>query len=511
MTTDRNSSIGGRVRKATVAAPGLALKRNYQPGETIGGKYRLLEMLGEGGMGAVWCAHNQTLDVDVAIKLIRAEEVEANDGVQAAERLLQEARAAARLGHPAIARVFDFGVSDRDDPYIVMEMLKGEDLADALSRRGRVTATKAVATLLPIAHALEAAHTKGIVHRDIKPENIFLARSEDGRVQPKLVDFGVAKVELTKNHRLTQTGAMLGSPVYMSPEQARGDDVDHLADVWALSVVLYEMVTGRPPFEGKNYNALLYSIIADEPPAITTFGTGDDELWDILRRGLEKDPDKRWTSMQQFGSRLARWMMARGVQEDITGASIATQWLRRVPSGADVLASIVPPSGDTPHRKRDDTPTARVRVRVSRPPVSGTRESVVAALESWSERRKRPIIVAITSALVGLLMVAGVVWFKGLSNLQNQPGPSAIEVRVKQVPVLVTGSPSAASDARRVAETRVAETGELAQTTPVAVDSLPKEETAESEHASGAEAPVRRTPRAARPASRKPQLKNPFD
>jgi eukaryotic-like serine/threonine-protein kinase len=343
-TTSLEPPSFGRVRPAhTESGP---MPKAYEASELVGGKYLLREKLGEGGMGAVWRAYNETLEVEVALKLIRAEEMLTSDGAHLGDRLLQEARAAARLGHPAIARVFDFGTTERGDPFIVMELLKGEDLADALARRGRINASKAVATLLPIAHALAVAHAAGIVHRDLKPENIFLARAEDGRVQPKLVDFGIAKIgNKNKNNRLTQTGTMLGSPIYMSPEQARGDDVDHLADVWALCVVLYEMITGRPPFEGKNYNALLYSIIADEPPPVTSFGAADEELWVILKRGFEKDPDKRWQSVRELGENLARWLTARGSVEDITGASISAQWLRELNYG-DVLTSMLPAASE---------------------------------------------------------------------------------------------------------------------------------------------------------------------
>ena len=163
----------------------------YREGDVVAGKYQLGRHLGEGGMGDVWLAHNETLDIDVALKLIRGELATA----EMAERLLHEARAAARLGHPAIVRVNDFGKTDRGDPFIVMELLQGEDLGAALSSRGRLNAVTAVRTLLPIAHALMVAHNKGIVHRDLKPENVFLAKSDDGKLQPKLVDFGVAKLE----------------------------------------------------------------------------------------------------------------------------------------------------------------------------------------------------------------------------------------------------------------------------------------------------------------------------
>lgn len=315
--------------------------RGYNVGDRIGAKYTLAERLGEGGMGTVWRAHNELLDVDVALKVLRTDDIDASDGTLLSDRLLQEARAAARLGHPSIARVFDYGTTERNNPYIVMELLRGEDLAEALSRRGKVNSVKAVATLMPIVHALAAAHAQGIVHRDLKPENVFLSRLEDGRVVPKLVDFGIAKIDRDFGHRLTQTGTMLGSPMYMSPEQARGDDVDHRADIWAFCVMLYELVTGRTPFEGRNYNALLYAIISEEPRAMSVKADGDAELWAILRKGLEKDPDLRWQSSEEMGRALAQWLIAKGIQEDITGASLIAQWFRSMPAG-DALTSMLP-------------------------------------------------------------------------------------------------------------------------------------------------------------------------
>ncbi len=336
-----NSGPISSARTSTESGEQALSIRGYKIGDRIGGKYTLIERLGEGGMGTVWRAHNELLDVDVALKVLRTDDVDVSDGTLLSDRLLQEARAAARLGHPSIARVFDYGTTELNNPYIVMELLRGEDLAEALSRRGKVSSTKAVSTLMPIAHALAAAHAQGIVHRDLKPENVFLSRLEDGRVVPKLVDFGIAKIDRERSHRLTQTGTMLGSPIYMSPEQARGDDVDHRADIWAFCVVLYELVTGRTPFEGRNYNALLYSIISEEPRTMPVKAEGDDELWAILRRGFEKDPDKRWQSSDEMGRALAQWLIVRGVQEDITGASLVAQWFRSMPAG-DALTSMLP-------------------------------------------------------------------------------------------------------------------------------------------------------------------------
>ncbi len=322
----------------------------YIAGEIIGDKYRLVRMLGAGGMGAVWVAENIALDAAVALKLIRSD-----SDTTAAERLLQEARAAAKLGHPAIVRIFDFGQTGRGDPFIVMELLHGESLADVIRRETRIAATSAIQLLLPIAEALEAAHAKGIVHRDLKPDNIFISRGESGRSQPKVVDFGIAKLEHIDT-KLTENGSLLGSPDYMSPEQARGlEDMDLRTDVWSFCVVAYEAVTGRPPFTGPNYNALLRSIVEDEPTPMTEFAAGDPELWAIVQRGLHKDPAERWGSMRELGEALAFWLYQRGIKEDVCAQSLRASWLdgaaasRRpaVPdSGAPPPLTLLDSSGD---------------------------------------------------------------------------------------------------------------------------------------------------------------------
>jgi serine/threonine protein kinase len=264
--------------------------------------------------------------------------------------------------------VNDFGKTARGDPFIVMELLDGEDLAGALAKRGRLSAIKAVRTLLPIAHALTVAHNKGIVHRDLKPENIFLAKNDEGQIHPKLVDFGVAKLEKEVSQRLTGTGALVGSPLYMSPEQARGDEVDHRADIWALAVVLYEAITGHAPFEGKNYNAVIYSIIANPPAPSPEFGVGDPDLWTLLERGFRKEAEERWFSMQDFGEALAHWLEDRGVHEDITGASLTSTWLEwkkddgleRSPSSDEVIrGSQLPPLPVPPEETRARVITIR--------------------------------------------------------------------------------------------------------------------------------------------------------
>jgi serine/threonine-protein kinase len=311
---------------------------SYRPGELIAGKYELVRPLNQGGMGAVWVARNRDLDVQVAIKLIRPD----LDASFVSERFVAEARLAARIEHPAIVSVYDLGHTERNDPYIVMEFLRGEDLRSVLEQRERLPATYAVQLLLPVAEALATAHAKGVVHRDLKPENIFIAQLDD-RLQPKVVDFGIAKAADSTPRRITRAGAVVGSPDYMSPEQARGlEDVDQRADVWAFSVVLYECLTGSPPFADSSYQALLRDILEKPVKPITDLGVADPELWAILERGLQKDRDQRYARMRDLGRALAHWLRARWVDEDICGHSLRATWLRETEFGRGSYSGVEP-------------------------------------------------------------------------------------------------------------------------------------------------------------------------
>ncbi|MDI1480859.1 serine/threonine-protein kinase [Polyangium sp. y55x31] len=297
----------------------------YAPGDLIGGKYQLQRVLGQGGMGAVWVARNLSLDADIALKLIRRDRATE----EASARLLTEARAAAKLGHPGIVRVFDFGQTEVGDPYLVMELLTGESLSAILARKKRLDASVALQTLLPVAAALAAAHLKGIVHRDLKPDNVMLTTDESGKIVPKLLDFGIARVLRDDVERhVTIAGEVLGSPDYMSPEQARGEaNIDHRTDVWTYSVLLYETITGRRPFDAPNYNALIAAIVANTPMPTHAYGTGDAALWAIIERGLAKERGARWQSLRDMGVALAGWALERGIQQDISGLSLQTEWL----------------------------------------------------------------------------------------------------------------------------------------------------------------------------------------
>ncbi len=349
-----------------VLSPGVLVplrEDRYGPGVVVEQKYTLIRLLGEGGMGSVWVARNLTLNSHVALKLMRADFAQAVPG--AGERMLTEARAAAAIHHPAIVQIFDFGRTRDGDPFISMELLDGESLSAVLKRREKIPGIKAVQVLLPIADALVVAHARGIVHRDLKPDNVLMARLADGRVQPKILDFGIAKLDVPTAPKLTLAGTVLGSPAYMSPEQARGQsDIDLRVDVWAFSVMLYELLTGCTPFAGDSYNALLYAIMGEDPLTLMEHGVDEPELWAILKRGMDKNRDTRFPNMRALGRALAEWLLDRRVKTDITQAPVKA-WLetsQRPAALPSVFASLVPgvtsdaPPTLHPAAARDVTP-----------------------------------------------------------------------------------------------------------------------------------------------------------
>jgi len=323
-------------------------------GEVLANKYRLEQPLGEGGQGAVWRATNLALEAAVAVKLVNGEQSE-----EQTLRLLDEARVIARLRHRAIVRVFDVDRTPDGQPFIVMELLEGETLRDLLERERRVAAHEAVRLLLPIADALAATHLQGIVHRDVKPENIFLCDGDEG-IRSKLLDFGTVKLPSARSSRhTTADGYVVGTPGYLAPEQALGhEDLDHRADVWGLCVTLYELVTGRRPFEGESVQAVLRAAAIDEATPANQFAPCDPRLWRILARGLAKHPADRWPSIDELGLALARWLVSAGIRDDISGVPLERRWLATSLEGAAEPASsrpmIVPRArrAQAPHRAK---------------------------------------------------------------------------------------------------------------------------------------------------------------
>jgi len=415
---------------AELPLPPPPSRRGYGAGDLIDGKYQLEGLIGSGGMGEVWTARNDTLGVRRAVKLIRAD----SDSAESTDRLLHEAQAAARLADPAIVRVFDFGKTQRGDPYIVMEMLEGEDLMSIINRRERLSPSKAVRVLLPVIRALAAAHEHGIVHRDLKPENIFLARTPDGRVQPKLLDFGIAKLKNARDLRLTSAGSVMGSPLYMAPEQARGEDVDERADIWALSVVLYEAMTGQTPFGGEDRAQVMHAVATLDPLHPNRRGVEDPVPWAILQRGLQKARADRWPSMQELGRELARWLLDGGVSDDITGASLEAGWFRN--SRRSLFASSLPPERTLGRGLNAATRLlgeALQRTKLGGVWLSARGETPL----GWFARLARPRRIALVLGLLATFALGLVLLFSGTSA----PPPADLAAAVVPPPAPAVAAP----------------------------------------------------------------------
>ncbi|MBI5491067.1 MAG: protein kinase [Deltaproteobacteria bacterium] len=279
-------------------------------GQVFEDRYRILRLIGEGGMGAVYEAEHVVVGRRVAVKVLHPDMARDH---QVVARFYNEARAAGSVGSEHIVEVLDFGRNPA--PYLVMELLDGRSLAALLEAEGPLPPPRACAVLLQVLDALRAAHAKEIVHRDLKPENIFVV-AKDGRESIKLVDFGISKLKnpdpITGGH-LTQTGTILGTPYYMSPEQALGaKDLDHLTDVYSAGVILYECVTGRQPYTAENYNMLLVKIISEPAPAPRSIRPELPEpLEQIIRKAMAQDRPQRFRSAAEFADALRAFLEGR--------------------------------------------------------------------------------------------------------------------------------------------------------------------------------------------------------
>jgi len=271
------------------------------PGEMFG-RYRIVRALGEGGMGLVYEAEHPGLGKRVALKTLRPSFA---DDAEVVARFVREGMAAARIRHPNVVDVTDVG-TERGLPYLVMEMLDGETLG-ALIGRGPIKPAVVAALLLPVCAAVAAAHARGVLHRDLKPDNVFLARTPHGPAQPKVLDFGIAKIlDEDASLSLTSTAAVLGTPFYMSPEQARGArDLDARSDQYAIGVMLYECATGQKPFQASSLLALAAEITGGtlRPPRELLPELSED-FEAVVLRAMARDPDGRFSSVHALGAAL---------------------------------------------------------------------------------------------------------------------------------------------------------------------------------------------------------------
>jgi serine/threonine-protein kinase len=311
---------------------------NGMIGRVIGERYGVTALIGEGGMGEVYEAKHLGIGRLVAIKVLNPSRAHDQEAIS---RLRHEARVAGTLGHPNICAVYDMGRLDDGSPYLVMERLHGETLAQRLLREARLPVDDLVDVVVQVLSALAAAHQRGIVHRDLKPDNIFLSQREGMRPVPKLLDFGISKsedMEETMAELSSQTVAA-GTPFYMAPEQARGDRrLDHRVDLWATGIILYECLTGQRPFDARNYNALLVQIQTAAPRALRELQPDVPVgLERLVERALSKAPEERFQSAIDLQTAL------RAV--NLVGGPAAA--IERVPTPRPVLASD-PTSGEDP-------------------------------------------------------------------------------------------------------------------------------------------------------------------
>ncbi|MBN1770839.1 MAG: serine/threonine protein kinase [Deltaproteobacteria bacterium] len=330
--------------------------------QVVGGKYRITRRLGGGAFADVYEAVHDQLGQRFAIKIMRRDYSVIPELVQ---RFILEARAASAAGHPGIIQIFDIGELESGEPYLVMELLHGENLAELLKRRHRLPPVRAIGLCLHILDALEAAHAAGVIHRDLKPENVMLVRGPDGEPWAKLVDFGVARMlqEGPNATRLTAPGTLLGTPYYVAPEQAGGSEtVDARADLYAVGAMLYEMVTGRVPYPGKSVADILCKVLGEPFPSARAV---DPEipvsLEAAINRACARDRDLRYGSAAEFAAAL------RDVLEELEG-----------PLGADGNERSVARRRDAPvaaaSELRLGAPEVRrpPRVSISDPPELGS-------------------------------------------------------------------------------------------------------------------------------------------
>jgi serine/threonine-protein kinase len=285
-------------------------------GQVLAGKYRVERVLGEGGMGFVVAAHHLQLDTTVAIKLLRPELL---SNAEAVARFAREARAAVRIVSQHVARVLDVGTLEDGAPYMVMEFLEGGDLSSVLAARGPLPMDEAVDYVLQACEAIAEAHAMGIVHRDLKPANLFCVRRPDGTSSIKVLDFGISKITGSfgtnaADHGMTKTTALMGSPYYMSPEQMESTrGVDLRTDIWALGVILYELVAGRTPFQGSTLPEICVRIATQQPlPMRSLRADVPPALEAIIVRCLEKDRERRYGDVGTLAGALAPFASPRG-------------------------------------------------------------------------------------------------------------------------------------------------------------------------------------------------------
>jgi tetratricopeptide (TPR) repeat protein/predicted Ser/Thr protein kinase len=291
----------------------------FAPGTVLGDRYEILALLGQGGMGAVYKARDTELDRQVALKIIRPE---LTTNPEILKRFKQELILARQVTHRNVIRIFDLGQAD-GFKFITMEYLEGQDLRGVLREKGKLTPEEAARVILQICHALEAAHGEGVIHRDLKPQNIMM----DANGRAYVMDFGIARSAHLPG--MTQTGALVGTPEYMSPEQAKGEKLGEQSDIFSLGVILYELVIGQSPYYSETPLATLWKRLQEKAkPLCEIDPTIPKAFSDIVEKALEIEPENRFANAKEFAQHLESWL---GISPSMTG-SITGQGLVPLPA-----------------------------------------------------------------------------------------------------------------------------------------------------------------------------------
>ncbi len=432
-------------------------------GKVFDARYRIEELVGMGGMGAVYRAVQLSVDRAVALKILRPEFA---SNLEQVRRFQIEARAASSLEHPNTIRVIDFGQSEDGDLYLVTELLEGQPLSTMLVRRGKVAPERVARIAVQALKSLSEAHARGIVHRDLKPENLFLKEVHGEEDFVKVLDFGIAKVATkTPSKSLTTTGTVVGTPLYMAPEQARGKPVDVRSDVYALGAVMYEMLSGEPPYTGDTAMAVMMAHI-QQPLKPIHLGSSDPALaglCDIVARCLEKDPEDRPQTADSLRAQLEDFIWDYDVE-----AVPNAQW-------SDPDLDLAMPTGEVDMNPPDGVPwdsTPKVReLHDTSTPASVTIE---AASMAGLNPRRWPWVVG---GLVAVGLVVALIASPSSKPAEpSDDAPAQTEAPAPEEPPTVAGAPPPVPEvvvapiaARRAAEADVRQTRRVPSAAPAVV------------------------------------------